>query len=216
MTSESDLIEARERRRAKILASKDARMSRITGVHKGSSSESLHVDEVVLQEYIAEGKKHAVELAKEDYIKTHKENDSKPDDLLSPEQIKEKQAEQLKSQLARLHENSPASKLELFLASLVVIILAVSAAFFTIKKTAKEFSFCFNFGGIVPSKIETCRNEILPLLLQHVPASLAMALVPILSDVFKRRKPVALILASVLTRSILFFVVFLLSIRILQ
>lgn len=69
--------EIRERRRAKILAAKEARMSRITGLLNDSASKpSLEVDEAKLQEIIAEGKKHAVELAKEDYSKTHIEHEA--------------------------------------------------------------------------------------------------------------------------------------------
>ena len=51
-----DQIEARERRRAKILASKDARMARITGAHKNEDSPPIEWTEVLVQEFIAESK----------------------------------------------------------------------------------------------------------------------------------------------------------------
>lgn len=216
--SDEAQIEARERRRAKILASKDARMARITGVHKNDSSssqESLKVDEVVLQELIAESKKHAVELAKEDYALTHKENDSGPDELLSPQEIKKRQEEQIKSQVESIRQDNPSSHLDSFLSSLVVLVSAISAAFFLLKRSDNSFNFCFSPLGIAVSKIEECRQGLLPAFLQTVPAALVMALLPLLSDWFKGRKPLVCLIGTAVSRSILFLVIFLVSLRIL-
>lgn len=212
-------IEARERRRAKILASKDARMARITGVHKNessSSSESLKVDEIVLQEYIAEGKKHAVELAKEDYTRTHREFDNgEPDKVLTPEEIARREKEDLERKLDRIRADSPASHLELFTSMLVVLISACTAAFFLVSRIDAKYKFCFNPQGIPVAKIGECRGEIGTAALQTIPAAFVMALLPLLSDWFKGRKGIYPLLCTALSRSILFLVIFLLALRIL-
>ena len=211
-------VEARDRRRAKILASKDARMARITGAHKNdpsSSSESLKVDEIVLQEYIAEGRKQAVELAIQDYSKTHKEHESEPDELLTGEEIKIKQKEGLKLKLES-NEISYTGKLDSFLASLVVMVSAVAAAFFLLKRSGDELKFCFNPTGIVFTRISECRAGLLPVFLQIVPTAFAMALLPLISDLLKGRKPIASIVISAFQRALLFLVIFLFFIRILQ
>lgn len=131
--NEPNLEEARDRRRAKILASKDARLARITGAQKGvESQESLVVDEIVLQEFIAEGKKQAVQLAKDDYSQTHREHESEADELLTGSEIKQKRENQFKEQLAKLHEPS---KIDLVLSTVVVIVSAISGAYFLLKRT---------------------------------------------------------------------------------
>lgn len=215
--SDDQAVEARERRRAKILASKDARMARITGVHRGessSSSDSFKVDEVVLQELIAESKKHAVQLAKEDYSRTHKENECEPDEILNEEQIKQRQEEKIKSQLNRLHEIGVVSKFEQLISNLVVLISAIASAFFLLNRLDKNLKFCFNPDGIIFTRIQECRDGIIPTFIQIVPTAFVMALLPIISDLFKGRKSLISILCSALCRSILFLVVFLLTIRI--
>lgn len=213
-----DPIDARERRRAKILASKDARMSRITGAHKNDSTSSIEVDEVLVQEFIAESKKHAVELAKADYSLTHKENEDGPDEPLSPQQIKLNQEAKLKGQLSQLHQNDATSKLDVFMGSLVVIVAAISAAFFLLKRTAQvSLDFCFNFAGIASeTKLETCRRDLLPIFLQTVPGTVVVALLPVLSDWFKGRKTLIQVVAAIFAKILLFIVIFLVSLRILQ
>lgn len=210
-----DPVEARERRRAKILASKDARMSRITGTHKDDSTSSLEVDEVLVQEFIAESKKHAVELAKDDYSLTHKENELGPDEALSPLEIKVKQEEKVKGQLAQLHKTS---KLDLFMGSLVVIVSAISATFFLLKRsTEASLESCFNFAGIASDqKIETCRRGVLPIFLQTVPLTVVVALLPILSDWFKGHKSLLQTFLAIFPKLLLFLVIFLIALRILQ
>lgn len=210
-----DPVEARERRRAKILASKDARMSRITGAHKNDSTSSLEVDEVLVQEFIAESKKHAVSLAKDDYSLTHKENELGPDDPLSPLEIKLKQEEKVKGQIAQLHQTS---KLDVFMGGLVVIVAASSAAFFLLKRsTEASLDFCFNFAGIASeNKIETCRRGVLPIFLQTVPGTVVVALLPILSDWFKGRKSMPQALLAIFPKLLLFLVIFLIALRIFQ
>lgn len=207
--------EARERRRAKILASKDARMARITGAQKGESQESLVVEEVVLQEYIAEAKKQAVELAKEDYALTHKENLSQPDELLSPEQVKARQAAQLQARLAQLHQNSPASRFDLFFTNFIVIISAVSCAYFMLNRLRNpDVKLCLDFSGNCPISVEQCRQEILPVALQTIPSSFVMAHLTLISDYFKGRKSAPQVLMALLPRTILFLVILIVSLKI--
>ena len=212
-----DQIEARERRRAKILASKDARMSRITGAHKNESSASppIEVDEVLVQEYIAESKKHAVELAKADYSLTHKENEDRPDEPLNPQEIKLKKEQTIQNQLAQFHQQS---KFDIFMGILVVAVSALSAAFFLLKR-ARESSldFCFNVEGIASEAgIETCRRDVLPIFLQTVPGTLVVALLPVLSEWFKERKSLVQVILAFFPKILLFAVIFLVSLRILQ
>lgn len=212
-----DQIEARERRRAKILASKDARMARITGAHKNEDSPPIEVDEVLVQEFIAESKKHAVELAKEDYSLTHKENEDRPDSPLNPQEIQAKKEEKVKSQLAQFHQQQ--SKFDIFTSSLVVIVAASTAAFFLLKR-AKEASldFCFDFAGIGggEARIETCRQGVLPIFLQTVPGTLVVALLPSLSDWFKGRKSLVQVVLSIFPKILMFVVFFIIFLRILQ
>lgn len=209
--------EARERRRAKILASKDARMARITGTQKGESQESLAVDEVVLQEFIAEGKKQAVELAKEDYSRTHKEHEYAPDEVLSPAEIKKRQAAQLQEKLEKLHQNSPASKIDLFLSTFVILVSAISAAFFLLKRTEQDAKFCWNLavGAWDYTKIGFCRKALLPVFLQTVPSSFVVSLLPLISDFFKKTKSFPEIILGIFPRAILYFVTLLTTLRIL-
>lgn len=206
--------EARERRRAKILASKEARMARITGAHKGASQESLLVDEVVLQEYIAEAKKQAVDLAKEDYSQTHKENVSEPDEPLSPEQVKARQKAQLQARLTQLHQNSPASRFDLFFTNFIVIISAVSGAYFMLNRLRNpDFKLCLDFAGKGPVSVEQCRQEILPVALQTLPSSLVMAHLTLISDFFKGRKSAPQVLAALIPRTILFLVILIIALK---
>lgn len=219
MSDQQAAAELRERRRAKILASKDARLSRITGAHSNdnSSQESIKVDEIVLQEFIAESKKQAVELAKEDYTKTHLEHETEADEKLTPEQVKERQAAQLQQKLAQLHENSPISKLELFISSLLVVISAATAAFFLLKRLGTDFGFCFNFRyGVAFDKVQECRQTIAPHLIEILPTAFAVSLLPLISDFFKGRKNFLQILFSILPRSLLFLISFLIFLRLLQ
>ena len=213
--------ELRERRRAKILASKDARLSRITSAHTNPDSPSpqpsLQVDEVVLQEFIAEGKKQAVELAKEDYAQTHLEHESEADEKLSAEQVKQRQAAQLQQKLIQLHENSPISRLELFLSNLLVVISATCAAYFLLSKTRSDFAFCFNFRyGVAFDKVAHCRQGIAPHLIEIVPTAVAVSLLPLVSEFFKGRKSFPEIIFAVPARLLLFLVSFLVALRILQ
>lgn len=216
--SDQQAAELRERRRAKILASKDARLSRITGAHNdGSSQESIKVDEIVLQEFIAESKKQAVELAKEDYAKTHLEHEAEADEKLTPEQVKERQASQLQQRLTQLHENSPNSKLELFISSLFVLIAAATAAFFLLKRVGSDSIFCLDFRyGVAFDKIAECRQRIAPHLLEIVPTAFGVSLLPLVSEFFKGRKSFPQILLLIIPRSLLFLISFLLFLRLLQ
>ena len=210
--------ELRERRRAKILASKDARLSRITGAQNNNSSQdSIQVDEIVLQEFIAEGKKQAVELAKDDYAMTHLEHETEADEKLTPQQVKERQTAQLQQKLAQLHENSSISKIELFFSNLLVLIAAASAAFFLLKRVGSDFSFCFNFRyGVAVDKVDECRQIIAPNLLEIVPTTLGISILPLVSEFCKGRKSFPQILFLILPRSLLFLVSFLLFLRLLQ
>jgi hypothetical protein len=212
-----DPNEVRERRRAKILASKDARMSRITGAHKEDSTESLEVDEIVLQEFIAEGKKQAVELAKEDYSRTHLEHETEADELLTDTQIKERQNAQFKQKLQALHEaqnNGVVLDSDARLAVAVVIVSAVSAASFFFKRTSENLRHCLQHAGLETFKqISTCRRELLPIFLQTVPGTFAVALLPILSELFKGRQARTKTIASILPRTILFLVVFIITLQ---
>lgn len=211
-----DPIEARERRRAKILASKDARMSRITGAHKEDSTSSLEVDEVLVQEFIAESKKHAVELAKADYSLSHKENEDGPDEPLSPREIAAKKKETAKGPLAA--HAAVGSKLDALMGCLVVIVAAISAAYFLLKRLAEvSLDFCFDFAGIAGDEtIETCRRGVLPIFLQTVPVTVVVALLPMLSDWFKGRKSLVQAVLALFPKVLLFIVIFLVSLRILQ
>ena len=214
----TDPAELRERRRAKILASKDARLSRITGAHnENSSQESIKVDEIVLQEFIAESKKQAVELAKEDYAQTHLEHESEADEKLTPEEIKERQNSQLQQKLSQLHEKSQISKLEIFLTNLFVFSTAAVAAVFLLKRSGPEAAFCFNFHyGIPFDKVDECRQTIFPQFLEIVPSIFAVSLLPLVSDFFKGRQSFLQILFSILPRSLLFVFSFILFLRLLQ
>ena len=190
-------------------------MARITGAQKNESTSSLEVDEVVVQEYIAESKKHAVELAKEDYSLTHRENEDRPDEPLNPQEIKLKKEARVKGNLPQKDETS---MLDLFMGSLVVIVAAVSAAYFLIKRAAAvNLEFCFDFAGIPSAnKIETCRQGVLPIFLQTVPGTLAVAILPILSDWFKGRKSLGQAFLAIFPKILLFLVIFLVSLRVLQ
>lgn len=203
--------ELRERRRAKILASKDARMARITGSLKNDSSASLKVDEATIQEIIAEEKKIAVEVAQADYHKTHREHDMTADEKLTPTQVKEVESMRLKEKLSTLH---PPAIEDSLLPVLVILLSSISSAYFFFTRTDSTLKFCLNFSGIMGS-VSACRTGLLPVFLQTVPAAFAVSLLPILSDFFKRRKSSQAILFSILPRSILFLVTFLITLRIL-
>lgn len=218
--SQSDL---RERRRAKILASKDARMARITNVHNSTdsgSSSSINVDEHILQEFIADSKKHAVELAKEDYELTHREHEEEADELLNASEIKEKQKAQLQSQLSKLHvaNNTANFSLTQILSNFITLISAFSAAFFFLQRsTLSSLNFCFNSPGSLSSQeIKNCQIGLFPILLQIIPGAFVVSLLPILSDVFKRRRPIISILFSIFPTTILFVVLFLIFFRLLS
>lgn len=218
MTATDDAqTELRERRRAKILASKDARMARITGTQKGTSQESLLVDEIVLQEFIAEGKKQAVELAKEDYVRTHVEHENEADEVLTPAEVKQRQVDQFKEKLEKLHENSPVSKIDIFISSFVVVVSGISAAFFLFKRTEKESQFCLNLavGALNYSKIQTCRQALLPVILQTVPGSFVVSLLPLVSDFFKKTKSLPEVILGIFPRVILYLVTLLITLRII-
>ena len=218
-SNSNSIEELRERRRAKILASKDARLSRITGAHSNSSEESLKVDEVVIQEFIAEGRKQAVELAKEDYALTHVEHENVADESLNSEQVKQRKISQFQQKLTEIHQNDPSSKIDIIFSNCIVIISAISAAFFLINRSPLDSRPCFRFEGIDAFdeiSISRCRNEIGPVFLQIVPISLVAALLPLLSDFFKGRKPVLHILLATFPRLILFLVCFIVVLRLLQ
>lgn len=217
MSSDPNLEAARERRRAKILASADARLSRITGTQTGTSQQSLLVDELVLQEFIAEGKKQAVELAKEDYSRTHQEHESEADEVLTGREIKLKEAEKLQEQLAKLHGNSPASKADLILSTAVVLVSAISAAFFLLQRTEPESKFCLNMavGAWNYTKIQACRQALLPVFIQTVPSSFAVSLLPLISDFFKKTKSLPEVFLGIFPRAILYLVTLLVTLRIL-
>ena len=213
--SQSDL---RERRRAKILASKDARMARITNVHNstdsGSSASSIKVDEHILQEFIADSKKHAVELAKADYELTHREHEEEADELLNSSEIKEKQKAQLQSQLSKLHATTNTQ----ILSNFMTLIAALSAAFFFLQRsTSSSLNFCFNSPGSLSSQeIENCQIGLLPILLQIIPGTFVISLLPIISDVFTRRRPIISIIFSIIPTTLLFLVLFLIFFRLLS
>lgn len=203
--------EIRERRRAKILAAKEARMSRITGLLNDSASKpSLEVDEAKLQEIIAEGKKHAVELAKEDYSKTHIEHDTSKDEKLSSPQIRQRQEAQVRAQIQELrnpHHNEGAA-LSLF----VITVSAVAAAFLLHKRVPASMHGCMNVYGIDHDN-EACRAAVFAHAFPLVPGCAVVALLPALSDLFKSRKPKALVVFSIFSRVLLFAVLFLLSLQ---
>lgn len=203
--------ELRERRRAKILASKDARMSRITGALKeNGSSPSLEVDEAKIQEIIAEEKKHAVELAKEDYSKTHVEHENSKDEKLTPAQIAQRNEAKVRSQIQEIHNphHNEGAALSLF----VIVVSALAAAYLLHQRVPAALGGCLNVYGIDNSS-EACRSAVFSNALPLVPGCAVVALLPALSELFKGRKPTVLIMASLVSRSLLFLVVFLLSLQ---
>lgn len=226
--SQSDL---RERRRAKILASKDARMARITNVHNSTDSAdsidsststspkthpSIHVEEHILQEYIAESKKNAIQLAKADYELSHLEHEQEPDELLNSPEIKQKLNAQLQSQLSKLHSNSSLSfTINQVLSKFIILISAISAAFFFFQQST-SLNFCFTSSALLNSQeIKKCQTELLPIILQILPVTYAISLLPLLSDLFKRQKSILSILFSIIPTTLLFIVLFLITFRIL-
>ncbi len=203
--------ELRERRRAKILASKDARMSRITGVLKDNDSKaSLEVDETKIQELIAEEKKHAVELAKDDYRKTHVEHENSKDEKLSPAQVKQLEEAKIRSEIQEIHNphHNEGASLSLF----VIIVSALAAAYLLHQRVTAPMRGCLNVYGI-DNSTEACRVAVFPAAFRLVPGCAVVALLPALSEVFKGRKPTLLILVSVISRALLFLVIFLLSLQ---
>lgn len=186
-------------------------MARITGSLKdGGSNASLEVDETKIQEIIAEEKKHSVELAQEDYKTTHVENDDSKDEKLTPAQIKQRKQAQVQSQMQNMHNphHNEGSAFSLF----VITVSAATAAFLLHKRVPSELHGCMNVYGIDHS-LEKCREAVLSQALPLVPGCGVVALLPALSEVFKRRKSVAFIFASVIARIFLFTVLFLMFLQ---
>ena len=186
-------------------------MSRITGALKdGGSNASLHVDETKIQEIIAEEKKHAVELAKEDYSKTHVEHDDGKDEKLNSTQIKQRSEAQVRTQIQELHNphHNEGAALSLF----VIVISALAAAYLLHQRVPSGMRGCLNVYGI-DNSTESCRAAVFAQAFPLVPGCAVVALLPALSDVFKGRKPAVLVVASIISRALLFLVVFLLSLQ---
>lgn len=203
--------EIRERRRAKILASKDARMARITGALKdGGSSASLNVDETKIQELIAEEKKHAVELAKDDYASTHVEREHAHDKLLSPVQVKEKKESKVRAQIEQIH--NPHHNEGAGLSTFVLTVSAITAAYLLTIRVPSDLHGCLSVYGI-DNSLEKCRDAVFAHAFPLVPGCAVVSLLPALSDVFKRRKSFPSIIASIVSRLFLFLVIFLISLQ---
>jgi hypothetical protein len=204
--------ELRDRRRAKILASKDARMARITGSLVGGKSPSLKVDETTIQEMIAEDKKQAVELAKTDFEKTH----ASQENPLSQQQVHVRQQVQTQTRVQSFC--NPSHNEGAALGIIVTVVSAVTCAVCLVKY-AGESAFCYELLKFRPDyaqvDAESCRDMLLPSVVQILPTSYALILLPLVSDVFRGRKTLLAAASSLFVRSILFVVVMLISLRVL-
>lgn len=203
--------ELRERRRAKILASKDARMARITGALKGDTdAASLSVDETVIQELIAEEKKQAVEVAKQEYAATHIERHTEKDVALSPEQVKQRKTAQVREQTTRMRSSRGSAILSLA----VIAIAALAAVVLVHRYTPEAHRACWRLDThMTVREVASCRAALFPVALQVLPGMAVIAILPVLSDIFKRRRPLLHVLLSIPLRLVLLLVIFIVALR---